>query len=95
MGLLHPPDHNSAIMAIHWMRMDVKKDHNTKIIVEFTYKENSTSTKHANMHIILPILPNTIQYNSTLEWPKYLHKMKTVHFVHASTTKDYPQKTNT
>ena len=28
---------------------------------------------HKDVHIILTIPPNTIEYNPTLEWPQYLH----------------------
>ena len=56
--------------------MAAQANHNATTIVILNHKEKPFPINHTDIHIILTIPPNTIQYNPTLEWPKHLHHLE-------------------
>ena len=62
--------------SIHWVHMAAQTNHNTTTIIIINHKESTLPITCAEMYIIATIPPNTIQYNPTTEWPKYLHQLE-------------------
>ena len=75
-GLAHPPYLKTAITSIYWARMAAQENHNTKTVVIINHKKNPLPITHTELHTIVTIPPNTIQYNLTSDWPKYLHQLE-------------------
>jgi hypothetical protein len=75
-----PPDYNTTIEAIHWVRMAAKEDTNTFTILVVNHNDSTSQQIPINtkddIHILATIPPHTIQYNPTSEWPKYYHYEK-------------------
>jgi hypothetical protein len=96
-GLAHPPDLKTAMTSIHWARMAAQENHNIATIIIINHKENPLPITHAEIHIIATIPPNTIQYNPTTEWPKYLHQLENQYTTIISINNQSPprQPTNT
>ena len=56
--------------------MATQKNHITTTIIIINHKDNPLPLINMGNHIIITIPPNTIPYNPTLEWPKYLHYLE-------------------
>lgn len=56
--------------------MVAKEDNNKITLVIVNHKETSYQISHKDMHAILTTSTNTIEYNPTQEWLKYLHIYK-------------------
>ena len=71
--------------------MATKEDPSTTIIIICNHHAQKIPKTHKDMHPILTILPNTLEYNPAPKWPQYLQQHENQY---ASTTKERPQETN-
>ena len=75
-GLARPPDLKTAMTSIQWACMATQTNYDATTIIIINHKENTLPFTHTKLHIIVTIPPNTIQYNPTSKWPKYVHQLE-------------------
>jgi hypothetical protein len=71
--------------VIHWPRLVVKEDIEIITVLIVNHEEEvlkNPPIPDKDIHTILTIPPNMMQYNSTLEWPKYFQKLKIPIYIH-------------
>ena len=54
--------------------MATREDPSTTTIIIYNHHAPKLLETHKDRHPILNILPNTLEYNPTPEWPQYLHQ---------------------
>ena len=68
-------DHNTIVKAIHWARMAAKEVKNTTTILIVNHNDwtpqQITLTTNVDIHTLVIIPRQIVQYNPTPKWPKY------------------------